>query len=122
MEISSLQAENNVFLVGATNRPESIDSRVLRGGRFSEKIKIGLPGQNARQKLLRKYLGRVRLEAGVQLGLISSLMEGLAPADIQAICDSAKRFAFMRAQKNEPPPPLNRADFERAIERVRSLA
>ena len=121
MEISSLQAENNVFLVGATNQPESIDPRVLRGGRFSEKIKVGLPGQSAREKLLRKYLGRVRLEAGLQLGLISGLMEGLAPADIQAICDAAKRFAFMRAEKSQPPAPLSRADFEGAIERVRSL-
>ena|GEM_PF-1174979 len=122
MEISSLQAENNVFLVGATNRPESIDSRVLRGGRFSEKIKVGLPGQDAREKLLRKYLGRVRLETGLEVGLISSLMEGLAPADIQAICDAAKRFAFMRVEKSQAPTPLSRADFEVAIDRVRSLA
>ena len=43
-EISGLQPENNVFLVGTTNHPENIDPRVLRGGRFSEKIQIQLPG------------------------------------------------------------------------------
>ena len=122
IEISSLQAENRVFLVGATNRPESIDPRVLRGGRFSEKIKIGLPGRNGREKLLLKYLGPVRLEAGLEFGLISGLMDGFAPADLKAICDAAKRLAFMRAQKDQPPPPLSRADFEGAIERVRGFA
>lgn len=121
IEISNLQAENNVFLMGATNRPESIDPRVLRGGRFSEKIKIGLPGRNGREKLLLKYLGSVRLESGLDLGLISGLMDGLAPADLKAICDAAKRLAFMRAEKDQPPPPLSRADFEGAIERVRGL-
>jgi len=80
IEISNLQAENNVFLMGATNRPESIDPRVLRGGRFSEKIKIGLAGRNGREKLLLKYLGPVRLESGLDLELISGLMDGLAPA------------------------------------------
>ena len=122
IEISSLQAENRVFLVGATNRPEGIDPRVLRGGRFSEKIKIGLPGRNGREKLLLKYLGPVRLEAGLEFGLISGLMDGFAPADLKAICDAAKRLAFMRAQKDQPPPPLSRADFEGAIERVRGFA
>jgi SpoVK/Ycf46/Vps4 family AAA+-type ATPase len=122
IEISSLQAENRVFLVGATNRPEGIDPRVLRGGRFSEKIKVGLPGRNGRDKLLLKYLGPVRLEAGLEFGLISGLMDGFAPADLKAICDAAKRLAFMRAQKDQPPPPLSRADFEGAIERVRGFA
>jgi len=122
IEISSLQAENRVFLVGATNRPEGIDPRVLRGGRFSEKIKVGLPGRNGREKLLIKYLGPVRLEAGLEFGLISGLMDGFAPADLKAICDAAKRLAFMRAQKDQPPPPLSRADFEGAIERVRGFA
>src|SRR5579863_8165168 len=102
--------------------PESIDPRVLRGGRFSEKIKIGLPGRNGREKLLLKYLGPVRLEAGLEFGLISGLMDGFAPADLKAICDAAKRLAFMRAQKDQPPPPLSRADFEGAIERVRGFA
>jgi transitional endoplasmic reticulum ATPase len=121
IEISSLQAENSVFLVGATNRPEGIDPRVLRGGRFSEKIKVGLPGRHGREMLLLMYLGPVRLESGLDVGLISDLMDGLAPADLKAICDAAKRLAFMRAAKDQPSPHLSRGDFEGAIERVRGL-
>ncbi|MGH9375108.1 MAG: AAA family ATPase, partial [Terriglobia bacterium] len=119
MEISSLQAENRVFLVGATNRPGSIDPRVLRGGRFSEKIKIGIPGSVVRGKLLRKYLGTVQLEPELNVEVMSGLMEGFAPADLKAVCGAAKRMAFMRAEKNQPAPPLSRADFESAITRIR---
>src|SRR5438132_1439741 len=43
--ISDLQPEQNVFLVGTTNHADHIDPRILRGGRFSEKIEIGLPGR-----------------------------------------------------------------------------
>jgi len=119
MEISGLQAENRVFLVGATNRPESIDARVLRGGRFSEKIKIGLPGPDGREKLLRKYLAGVQLEPDLDPRIMSGLTESFCPADLKAVCDAAKRFAFMRAEKNQPPPPLNRSDFKGAIGRIR---
>jgi transitional endoplasmic reticulum ATPase len=119
MEISSLQAENRVFLIGATNRPESVDPRVLRGGRLSEKIKVGVPGSAVRSKLLCKFLGPVQLEPELDAEVISRLMEGLAPADLKAVCEAAKRAAFMRAQKNQSIPPLSRADIEVAIARVR---
>jgi transitional endoplasmic reticulum ATPase len=119
IEISSLQAENRVFLVGATNHPEGIDPRVLRGGRFSEKIKIGLPGRDGRERLLRKYLGAAEMEPGLNPGVISVVMEGFSPADLKAVCDAAKRLAFMRADKDQSPPPLSRADFESAIGRIR---
>ena len=46
-------------------------------------------------------------------------MEGFAPADLKAVCDAAKRLAFMRADKNQAPPPLSRGDFEGAISRIR---
>lgn len=119
METSSLQAENRVFLIGATNRPESVDPRVLRGGRLSEKIKIGVPGSAVRSKLLCKFLGPVQLEPELDEEVMLRLTEGLAPADLKAVCEAAKRAAFMRAQKNQSIPPLGRPDIEAAIVRVR---
>ncbi len=122
IEISSLRPENSVFLVGATNHPENIDRRVLRGGRFSEKIAIDVPGRDGREKLLRKYLGPVRLEPGLEDGLIARRTDGVTPADLKAICDAAKRIAFMRAEKDQVPPPISWADFEQAILRIRGSA
>ena len=118
-EISSLQPENNVFLVGTTNHPENIDPRVLRGGRFSEKILIAPPETAQRVQLLGLYLKGVRLEPGLTIEDIAKRLNGLAPADLQAICTAAKRMAFNRIANSDQLPPLNWSDFERATERVR---
>ena len=119
-EISNLQPEHNVFLVGTTNHPENIDPRVLRGGRFSEKIKIGLPGTTEVQRLLRKYLVNILLEPGLDLGQLSERLAGLAPADLEAISNAAKRFAFDRVGEGNELPPLRWADFEKAWQRVKT--
>jgi transitional endoplasmic reticulum ATPase len=118
-EISNLRPENNVFLVGTTNHPESIDPRVLRGGRFSEKIHIQPPGHEQRVQLLTLYLKGARFEPGLAVEGIAERLHGLAPADLQAICTTAKRMAFNRLTTGDQLPPLNWSDFEKAVERVR---
>jgi len=118
-EISSLQPENNVFLVGTTNHPENIDPRILRGGRFSEKILIPPPETAQRVRLLGLYLKGARLEPGLTVEEIAKRLGGLAPADLQAICTAAKRMAFNRIANSDQLPPLNWSDFEKATERVR---
>ena len=118
-EISSLQTENNVFLVGTTNHPENIDPRVLRGGRFSEKLLIPPPETAQRVQLLGLYLKGARLEPGLTVEEIAKRLSGLAPADLQAICTAAKRMAFNRMANSDQLPPLNSSDFDMATERVR---
>jgi len=122
IEISNLQPEHNVFLMGATNDVGNIDPRVLRGGRFSEKISIGLPGRDGIQRLLGKYLDGVRLESGLSLDGIAEHLGRLAPADLEAISKAAKRFAFNRAGEGNQLPALNLNDFKMAATRIRGAA
>jgi transitional endoplasmic reticulum ATPase len=122
IEISNLQPEHNVFLVGTTNHVENIDPRVLRGGRFSEKISIRLPSPEGLQRLLGKYLDGVRLEPGLSLDGIAEHLVGLAPADLEAISKAAKRFAFNRAGEGDQLPALNLNDFKMAAARIRGAA
>ena len=122
IEISNLQPEHHVFLVGTTNHSDNIDPRVVRGGRFSEKIEIGLPGPDGLKRLLKKYLAGVRLETGLTLEKVAEYLIGLAPADLEAISKTAKRFAFNRASQGAEIPPLNLTDFKMAVERVRGAA
>jgi transitional endoplasmic reticulum ATPase len=118
-EISGLQPENNVFLVGTTNHPENIDPRVLRGGRFSEKIQIQPPGPEQTTQLLNLYLKGARLEPGLTIEDIARRLSGTSPADLQAISTAAKRMAFNRLNIGDQLPPLNWSDFAMAVERVR---
>ena len=117
-EISELKAQNEVFLIGTTNHPENIDSRVLRGGRFSEKIAILLPRVDQRVRLLKIFLNGTRLDTGLGLDEIAANLDGASSADLQAICIAAKRMAFNRLTDGDQLPPLNRSDFDRAAQRV----
>jgi SpoVK/Ycf46/Vps4 family AAA+-type ATPase len=52
---------------------------------------------------------------------IADQLEGLSPADIEAVCQAAKRFALMRVGEGQSFPPLSFGDFEMAIHRIRIL-
>jgi transitional endoplasmic reticulum ATPase len=118
-EISSLQRESNVFLVGTTNHPENVDPRVLRGGRFSEKLLIPLPDGDERAQLLTRYLRDTRLDPRLTIAELASQLNGFAPADLEAMCTTAKRMAFNRMAASDQLPPLVWSDFEAAATRVR---
>jgi transitional endoplasmic reticulum ATPase len=120
MLMSQLDPGNQVFLVGTTNHIDSIDPRVLRGGRFSEKIEIGVPDDAGYLKLIRKYLGPISLADGFTPEDLLARLRGVSPADLQALVSTAKRMALNRADENaERLPPLIWADFEEALRRNR---
>ncbi len=116
IEISRIEASHNVLLVGATNHPDRLDPRILRGGRFSEKIAVRVPGADNRARLLRKLLAGSELALSLD-GLVQDTA-GMAPADIEAVVQAARRFAFGRSDNDDRLPPLTLDDFARAIERV----
>ncbi|MCW5979576.1 MAG: ATP-binding protein [Bryobacteraceae bacterium] len=119
MEISNLRPENNVFLVGTTNDIERIDPRILRGGRFSEKIEIGVPDDAGYLKLLKRYLGRARLAPSLTAEVIVDRVRGISPADLEATIDAMKRIAMRRMpDEAEELPPLEVEDLEEAFGRI----
>jgi transitional endoplasmic reticulum ATPase len=117
--ISELEPQHNVFLIGTTNDLTSIDAAILRGGRFSEKIEIGTPHESGYQRLLTKHLDGIRLVGGLSVELLAERLKGISPADLEAICHSAKRMAMRRmAEDAEELPPLVWNDFTEAMKRV----
>ncbi len=119
IEISALKPEHNVFLVGTTNYPDRIDPRILRGGRFSEKIEIGVPDEAGYRRLLTRYLGKAQLEAGLTPEAIIARVQGLSPADLEATINAMKRVAMRRMSSDAHQlPPLRLQDLEEALGRV----
>jgi transitional endoplasmic reticulum ATPase len=120
IEISALRVEHNVFLVGTTNYAERIDPRILRGGRFSEKIEIGLPDDAAYRALLMRCLGATRLADGLILDGVIERFRGLSPADLQAGVTAAKRAAMRRMREGASElPPMTLADLDEGLRRIR---
>jgi transitional endoplasmic reticulum ATPase len=119
IEISRIEPSHNVLLVGATNHRDRLDPRILRGGRFSEKISIRVPGPQNRARLLRKLLGDSELS--VSLDRLVEDTAGMAPADIEAVVQTARRFAFGRSEHDDRIAPLTVEDFARAIDRVHPM-
>ena len=82
-------------------------------------IKIGTPHESGYQRLLTKHLDGIRLVEGLSVKLLSERLKGISPADLEAICNSAKRMAMRRmADSAEELPPLVWNDFTEAMKRV----
>lgn len=121
IEIGNLLPEHNVLLVGATNHPDRIDGRMLRGGRFSEKIEIGPPGPAETPRLLDKYLAGAALEPAANAEFLAVWLEGVTPANLEAMIVTAKRYAFERSGF-KGVVPLSLEDLERAAARIMGQA
>jgi transitional endoplasmic reticulum ATPase len=118
--ISGLKAEHNVFLVGTTNDTASIDQRVLRGGRLSEKIELVTRDRRGCERLIERFLGeRAALESSMTIADLAERLDGVPPAELEAICYAAKRLAMNRiADGGGTLPPLTSDDFGQACRRV----
>ena len=115
-----LNPGNQVYLIGTTNHVDNIDPRVLRGGRFTEKIEVGVPDDQGYLQLIEKYLGPIPLEAPLTSHDILGQLRGIPPADLLALVSTAKRMAMNRMRDgDEVLPPLIWEDFEQALKRNR---
>jgi transitional endoplasmic reticulum ATPase len=119
IEISALKPEHSVFLIGTTNYLDRVDPRILRGGRFSEKIEIGIPDEAGYRRLLTRYLGKAELGGNLTLRELLSRVKGMSPADLEATVNTMKRVAMRRMSPGAGELPLLQAeDLEEALVRV----
>lgn len=93
-EMDGLEELKGVVVVGATNRPDMVDSALLRPGRFDELVHIPVPDEEARLKIYKVHTDRMNLEPGIDLEKLAGLSEDFTGADIAAVCKKAGRFAL----------------------------
>lgn len=94
-EFNSLSEEApNLIVIAATNRPDHLDSAILRSGRLDKKIYLGPPDETARQELFRLYIEKSgRPHEKLDYHELAILTTGYVSADIEAICDEVARDA-----------------------------
>ena len=81
-EMDGMNAKKNVFVIGATNRPDQIDPAILRPGRLDQLIYVPLPDENARLSILNAQLRKTPLEPGLELTAIAKATQGFSGADL----------------------------------------
>jgi transitional endoplasmic reticulum ATPase len=117
-EIDGVTGQRGVFVIGATNRPDQLDPALLRGGRLSRTIVLGLPDEDDRLAILRLHTRRMPTVA-VRLEEIAAETEGLSPADLKSLAQEAALAAMTRTGPDEAPQ-VTHEDFEEALGRLRT--
>lgn len=93
-EIDGVGAKKNVFVIGATNRPDTIDPALIRGGRLDQMIYVGMPDYEARISVLKAATRKSKIEDNVDLQQIAAVTEGYSGADLAEICQKAVQMSI----------------------------
>ena len=116
-EIDGLAGQRGVFVVGATNRPDQLDPALLRGGRLSRTIFLGLPDEGGRLAMLRLHTARMPT-IGVRFEELAAATEGFSPADLKSLAQEAALAAMTRTGEDAETPSVTHEDFVEAVERL----
>ena len=86
--------DEGVFIIGATNRPNSIDPAILRAGRLDKHIYLPPPDYEARELMFKLYLEKRPTDIGLDYAELSKATENYVSSDIKFLCDEASRMAL----------------------------
>jgi transitional endoplasmic reticulum ATPase len=105
-----------LLFVGATNEPWSLDSAIMRPGRFDSKVYVPLPDEPARHRLLEIYLGSRPLAEDVDFAELVGRLNGYSGADVKAVADRAATIPFMEAIDGAQARSITMKDLLAVIE------
>merc|ERR1711981_126280 len=100
-EMDGMGSKKNVFIIGATNRPDIIDSAILRPGRLDQLIYIPLPDDQSRMSILKANLRKTPVGKQVDLSYLAKITKGFSGADLTEICQRACKLAIRENIENE---------------------
>ncbi|MBT3627136.1 MAG: ATP-dependent zinc metalloprotease FtsH [Rhodospirillaceae bacterium] len=112
-ELDGFDSSSGIVLLGATNRPEILDSALLRAGRFDRQILVDRPDKLGREQILNVHLRKVRLAPDVEAEKIAALTTGFTGADLANLVNEAALLGTRRKAKS-----VTMDDVTRAIERI----
>ncbi|KAI9741995.1 MAG: AAA ATPase cdc48 [Cirrosporium novae-zelandiae] len=144
-EMDGMTSKKNVFVIGATNRPEQLDNALCRPGRLDTLVYVPLPDENSREMILAAQLRKTPVASDVDLKYIASKTHGFSGADLGFITQRAVKLAIKEsiskdierqkereaagedikmeeedeAEVEDPVPELTRAHFEEAMQAAR---
>jgi AFG3 family protein len=113
VEMDGFATDSGVIILAATNRPDVLDSALLRPGRFDRQISIDKPDIVGREAIFKVHLKPIKLDQTVDPKKLSAQTPGFAGAEIANVCNEAALIAARRDKK-----AVDMQDFQDAIDRV----
>lgn len=113
VEMDGFEANENVILIAATNRPDVLDPALLRPGRFDRQVTVTNPDKKGREEILKVHVKKVPLARDVNLSVIARGTPGFSGADLANLVNEA---ALLAARKNKHK--VTSSDFDEAKDKV----
>ena len=113
VEMDGFATDSGVIILAATNRPDVLDSALLRPGRFDRQISIDKPDIVGREAIFKTHLKPIKLDPTVDPKKLAAQTPGFAGAEIANVCNEAALIAARRDKK-----AVDMQDFQDAIDRV----
>ncbi len=113
VEMDGFGADTGAIVMASTNRPETLDSALLRPGRFDRHVLVDRPDIRGREEILKVHTRKVKLDDSIDLRAIASITSGFAGADLAALVNEA---ALLAARVGKSAVTMH--EFNEAAERV----
>ncbi len=113
VEMDGFSGDTGIIVLAATNRPDVLDTALLRPGRFDRQISIDIPDVKGREKIFEVHLKPIKISKDLNISKLAVQTPGFAGADIANICNEA---ALIAARKGKTEVEM--IDFNDAIDRV----
>jgi transitional endoplasmic reticulum ATPase len=131
-ELDGLEVLTNVVVIAATNRPDIIDSALLRPGRFDRLLYVPPPDHESRKQIIRIHTSKKPLADDVSIDKLATKMDGYTGADIAAVASAAVMLSLrehisrykepQEAGKNAKEVKIHMHHFEEAMRKIRPLS
>lgn len=109
IEMDGFANNTGIIVIGATNRPDMLDSALLRPGRFDRQVHIELPDMAGRNEILKLYADRVKMGADVNLHDVARGTTGFSGADLENLLNEAALHAVRNGRKEITPLDIDEA-------------
>ena len=113
VEMDGFSSDQSVIVMGATNRPETLDPALMRPGRFDRHVLVDRPDIKGREAILKVHATKIKMDDAVDLKRIAKLTPGFVGADLANLVNEA---ALLAARRNDTKVQM--PCFEEGIERV----
>ncbi len=112
-ELDGFESNEAVVVLAATNRPDVLDSALLRPGRFDRRVTVQAPDRTGRREILEVHTRSIPLAAGVDLDALAASTPGMVGADLANLANEA---ALLAARRNHDA--VETADFTDSLEKL----